>query len=339
MRAPRIKPTEGSAVYHCLSRVVDRSFRLGPADQEQFVRFLREYEGFCGVRVWTYCVMSNHFHVLVEVPARPSVLPTAEELVERLRGLSCSGLGVKRVEQRIASFRALQDVVGEREYLEQFFRRMWDVSQFMKLVKQRFSRWYNRDRGRKGTLWEERFRSVLVENQGEAAAVVAAYVDLNPVRAGMVAEPQEYRWSGYGEASAGQPRALAGVQAVMRAATGQEESERKSLERYRMWLYGQGEERAGTDEQGQPLRKGFKREEVLAVIRNQGVVTKAEYLRCRIRYFAEGVALGSRAYVEGIFRQYRDRFDRRRTDGARPMEGWSGKDLFAMRSFGRDAVG
>jgi hypothetical protein len=35
---------------------------------------------------------------------------------------------------------------------------MWDVSAFMKLLKQRFTQWFNRQRGRKGTLWEERFK-------------------------------------------------------------------------------------------------------------------------------------------------------------------------------------
>ena len=56
----------------------------------------------------------------------------------------------------------------------------------MKLLKQRFTQWFNRQRGRKGTLWEERFKSVLVEGTGEVLATMAAYIDLNPVRAGIV---------------------------------------------------------------------------------------------------------------------------------------------------------
>jgi len=46
-------------------------------------------------------------------------------------------------------------------------------------------------------LWEERYKSVIVES-GEAARTIAAYIDLNPVRAGMVSDPAEYRWSSYG---------------------------------------------------------------------------------------------------------------------------------------------
>jgi REP element-mobilizing transposase RayT len=75
MRQPRLKaPTSHPvAYYHCISRVVDRQFVLGETEKEQFVSLMREYEMFCGVRVLTFCIMSNHFHLLVEVPQRPSV--------------------------------------------------------------------------------------------------------------------------------------------------------------------------------------------------------------------------------------------------------------------------
>ena len=50
---------------HCLSRVVNRDFLLDTMEREQFRKLMREYEQLCGVRVLTYCVMSNHGHVLV----------------------------------------------------------------------------------------------------------------------------------------------------------------------------------------------------------------------------------------------------------------------------------
>ena len=63
MRRPRFKapPEHPLAYYHCISRVVDRQFVFGPPEKEQFVEFMRLYERFCGLRVVTYCVMSNHF--------------------------------------------------------------------------------------------------------------------------------------------------------------------------------------------------------------------------------------------------------------------------------------
>lgn len=58
--------------------------------------------------------------------------------------------------------------------------------------------WFNRNNQRRGTLWEERFKSVIIES-GVASRMMATYIDLNPVRAGMVKDPAEYRWSGYCE--------------------------------------------------------------------------------------------------------------------------------------------
>ena len=60
-----------------------------------------------------------------------------------------------------------QDTKGAAEYLDQFYQRMWDVSEFIKLLKQRFTQWYNRRMNRKGTLWEDRFKSVLVDGEGD----------------------------------------------------------------------------------------------------------------------------------------------------------------------------
>ena len=68
---------------------------------------------------------------------------------------------------------------------------MGDVSAFMKELKQRFSIWFNRSHKRFGTLWAERFKSVLIENAASALRTVAAYIDLNPVRAGLVEDPKE----------------------------------------------------------------------------------------------------------------------------------------------------
>ena len=71
--------------------------------------------------------------------------------------------------------------------------RLFDLSKFMKEFKHKFSTWFNGTHGRRGTLWEERFKSVLLE-EGEAVRTVAAYIDLNPVRAGLCENPEDYRW-------------------------------------------------------------------------------------------------------------------------------------------------
>lgn len=340
MRQPRLKAPPGPqpAYYHCLSRVVERRRHFGDAEKEQFVTLMHEYAEFCEVRVLTFCILDNHFHLLLEVPPPPKTLPTADQIVEKLRRLS-GHQNVEGVRQRLAQFREAQDPEGEAEYLARFHARMWDVSAYMKLLKQRFSQWFNGRQERKGTLWEERFRSVLVEGTGLALATMGAYIDLNPVRAGVVEDPKEYRWSGYGEAMAGRKEAKLGIQRLVQGLPqGKEEEEwNGSMEVYRMYLYLEGDERReGIDEEGRPARGVLKAEAVGEVLRAKGRVPVREYVRCRVRYFCDGAVLGSREYVEGIFRGMRERFGPRRKSGARALRGLKaeeGAGLFTVRQF------
>ena len=343
MRQARLKAPASfpRAYYHCLSRVVDRQFVLGEAEKEQFVALMREYESFCGVRVLTFCIMSNHFHLLVEVPQRPKELPSDEELlaqVERLSGLA--GGGTTR--QMLERFRKQGHDKAAGEMREKLFARMWDVSAFMKLLKQRFTQWFNHERGRKGTLWEERFRSVLVEGAGEALATMAAYIDLNPVRANLVEDPKDYRWCGYGEALAGRRRAKEGLRTVIAGGervAPEQVAQVEALAKYRRWLFGQGEANDGTDAEGRSLRRGFSREAVAQAVAEKGRVALADYVRLRVRYFADGAVLGTRDYVNGVFKALRRRFGPNRKDGARRLRGVASDELYALRDLRVRAVG
>ena len=96
---------------------------------------------------------------------------------------------------------------------------MGDVSQFMKLVKQRFSTWFNRSHNRYGTLWAERFKSVLAEPDGRVLGTMVAYIDLNCIRAGLVQDPKDYRFCGYAEAVAGHTAAQQGLKSVFGGAS------------------------------------------------------------------------------------------------------------------------
>src|SRR5210317_856198 len=177
---------------------------------------MRDYERFCKLRVLAFCVMANHFHILLEVPMAPEQRGadwSDEELLDHLSGLySKRQMGALRWE--LEHYRKQNNTQAAEAFRERYFRRMWDLSQFMKTLKQRFTRWFNRCHGRKGTLWEERFKSVLVED-GHAARTMAAYIDLNPVRAKIVDDPKDYRWCSYAEAVAGKERAREGLQRVM----------------------------------------------------------------------------------------------------------------------------
>ena len=124
-----------------------------------------------------------------------------DELLKRLSSTSTEAF-VEVVRKELAEARSQ----GREEWVAEIHARhtyrMHNLSEFMKTLLQRFTRWFNRTHHRKGTLWEERYRSVIVES-GVAARTMAAYIDLNPVRAGVVSDPADYRWSSYGEAIGG----------------------------------------------------------------------------------------------------------------------------------------
>ena len=340
MRRPRFKapPEHPLGYYHCISRVVDRRFVFGPEEKEQFVAFMRLYERFCGVRVVTYCVMSNHFHVLVEVPQRPAELPDDTALLARLAGVYGKGGGAGTIRQRLEYFRK-EGAHAEAEALrESIFARMWDVSAFMKLLKQRFTQWFNRTHARKGTLWEERFKSVLVEGAGNALGTMAAYIDLNPVRAALVTDPKDYRWCGYAAALAGVKTARTGLAIVANAVRGKTVAANALLPEYRLLLFGRGEE-TGLADDGSPLRRGFKAREIEKVLAAKGRLAHWQMLRCRVRYFADGMALGTKTFLNEVFAARREHFGPKRTTGARPLRGVEANGLCALRDLRLRPVG
>jgi REP element-mobilizing transposase RayT len=96
MRHARVK-TEGTGCYHVVSRIVDRAFKLDDGEKEIFRRMMRKAEAFSGVRVLTYAVMSNHFHLLVEVPEWGEV--GGAELLRRMTALYGTAYVAARTKQ------------------------------------------------------------------------------------------------------------------------------------------------------------------------------------------------------------------------------------------------
>lgn len=70
------------------------------------------------------------------------------------------------------------------------------LPQMMQAVGRRYVRHFNDRQGRTGTLWEGRYRSTVIQSERYLLACMA-YIDLNPVRAGLVAEPRDYPWSSH----------------------------------------------------------------------------------------------------------------------------------------------
>ena len=315
MRHARVK-VEGAGCYHVVSRIVDRAFRMDDGEKEIFRGIMRRAEAFCGVRILTYAVMSNHFHLLVEVPEPGAV--DEGELVRRV-GILYGRVYAANLVKQWAEWRKTGAAYLVEEQQDRLRARMYDLSAFVKTLKQRYSMSYNSRHGRKGTLWEDRFKSVLVENGEQARATVAAYIDLNPVRAKLVEDPKDYRWSGYGEACGGGRLAREGLVAVHDSRWLERPGGwRQAAERYRVLLYTAGEEkREALGER--VVRPGLAAAEVDRVIETGGKLTLPQALRCRVRYFTDGMAIGGKVFVDGVFERNRRFFSPKRKDGARRM--------------------
>ncbi len=287
MRTRRLKITDGSAYYHVISRTVLGMRLFEDTDKEVLRKMIRKVALFCGIEVLTYCIMGNHFHILIKVPEAQKL--TDSELVGRFAHLYPEPTKYQLLSPEMLQ-RKLQAGGEEADELRQkYLARMGDLSQFMKLLKQRFAIWYHKTHGTYGTLWADRFKSVLVEGKANALSVVSAYIDLNPVRAGLVSDPKDYRFCGYAEAVAGSRESQAGLEGVMGAGS-------KALPAYRVLLFGVG----SAPREGEIPR--ITAEEALKVMKGQkGELSTAVLLRCRMRYFTDGVIIGSKQFVREGF--------------------------------------
>ena len=331
MRQARIKVDsgEGEAVYHVMTRTVNGERLLDDPAMEVLRKQLWQIADYCGLEIITYTILSNHFHVLVRVPKRVEV--SDSELIRRYRVLY-----PKPTKYQTARFEVIQSQLksdGEeaRAWRDRQLAMMGDLSPFMKLVKQRFSVWFNRTHQRYGTLWAERFKSVLVEAKSGVMKTMAAYIDLNPVRAGLVTDPKDYRFCGYAEAVAGRLTARAGLSRLIEGSRSR--GWKWAHDSYRETLFGKGgaakERRAKIDD-----------EAVQKVIQAKGRLPLHEVLRCRVRYFTDGAVLGGHAFVQEHLGTYQKLTGRRSRTSPRPVPrvtDWG--DLSTLRGLRRGAFG
>jgi putative transposase len=341
--------------YHVISRVVDRRFAFGAEEKEKFRTLMRLQEKFTGCRVVSYCLMCNHFHLLLEVPPIADSEIPEELLLKRLSAIY-SEVFIAGVTKELADAKGavyssesgMDEAIGA--IYKRFTYRMQDLGEFMKGLLQRFTQWFNRVHSRTGRLWEDRFKSVIVED-GVAAKTISAYIDLNPVRAGMVKDPADYRWSSYGEAIGGGPKgngktARAGLVRALRAHLGTEADSELwasgvSREYRKLLMVGAVEKSvAATGRDGKAvvktLRKGISQNNLMEAQDKDGEISFGKLLRCRIRYFTDGAVIGSRSFVDEAFAKSRSRFGPKRKTGARTLKGdaasangilWSLRDL------------
>jgi REP element-mobilizing transposase RayT len=338
--------TSSWGVMHAFNRTAGGLFLFGEAEKDYFRFLVHGAAHFCGLEVLGWTCLDNHFHLILNVPsevegARLRAEVSEEEIFARME--KCySQIYLKDTKQRIKKFRSRP---GKEHLAEDIIRRlraqMYDISNYMHIVQRRFSAWFNDRHDRRGTLWQGRFGSTLVESSGEALRKTAAYIDLNAVRAGIVDDPKDYRWCGYAEAEVGRTEGVAGVVATVRMATDCPESEpisaSEAIACYRDWLAELGA--PVIDEQGGVVRRGFGGAGAGGESKGNGNPGPAARLGTRIRYFTASLVIGSRAFCEEHFRRYRYAFGPNRQSGARPLRHGNWGGLCGLRDLRRNVIG
>ena len=307
----RIKLGEGiRGYYHLMSRTVNGEKWFGLREKEYLRKLIWQVAEFSGVRVITYAVMDNHFHVLAEVPPEREV--SDEEIVRRFAVLYPEPTPWQPLTAEALAELLAENGVRGQELREELTARMHDVSWLMKTIKQRFAIWFNKPRERFGPVWAERFKSVLVEGDVKALRTVAAYIDLNGVRAGLADDPKDYRFCGYAEAVVGHTEAREGLSVL---ACG-------GLAGYRQSLFGIG----AAPKEG---KAGIDPASAARVIDGEGgELSLPEALGSRCRYLTGSLVIGSRSFISEVLQPQQSR--RKRPIRPHPMEGgdWEGLNVF-----------
>ena len=227
---------------------------------------------FYFVDVLGFCIMSNHFHLVVRV--YPQEYPSEAELRKRLVAWYPEGRVITALD------------------VEKFRKRWTSLSKFLKDIKQGFTRYYNKMQNRQGFFWGGRFKSLIVQD-GRSLVNLLAYVDLNPLRAGIVKRPEEYTWCSLGyRMQTSNKGDLLSLDFGMRE-WGEDDAD-EIIRKFREFVYETGAIDTGHGKVMDP--------QIVAKARkNNFEIKRTELFSCRARYFSDAGILGSKEFVQEGF--------------------------------------
>jgi putative transposase len=295
-RIPRIMLIGEPTAYHIMSRSALDGYPIDDVDKDFFVEQVVKLSKLFFVEILGFCCMGNHFHLLVRM--RPDT--------------TCSDTELKK---RLATFYNKEPIFYEDGQLPFYREKLTNLSEYVREIKLRFARFYNKRHGRRGYFWGDRFKSVFVENI-ETLINCLAYIDLNPVRAGLVTRPEDYRWNSIGyHIQTNNRDDFLSLDFGLREFGEMNDKER--LRRYRRFLYETGAIDKGKGVQIDPnvLEKERKSDFEL---------TRARRFSCRTRYFTDSGIIGGKAFVSATYQRVKEAFQAKRDKIPKPVSGLSG---------------
>ena len=199
MTSPRrtLIDLDSTPYYHCIVRCVRRAFLCGEDSltgnsyehrKPWVVDRLKQLASIFAIEVCAYAVMSNHYHVVLHVDAQTAKSWSDCEVLQRWTKLFDGPLLVQQFLAGKIPDQAQQQRLTE--YATTYRQRLGDISWFMRCLNEHLARKANEEDDCKGRFWEGRFKSQALLDEAAVLSCMA-YVDLNPVRAGLTNQPED----------------------------------------------------------------------------------------------------------------------------------------------------
>jgi len=298
-RVSRMIVQNQTTVYHVISRTALDGFPLGDFERDFLLRLIMRMSGLFFTEIMGLSIMGNHFHLLVKMI--PDHHFTDDD-----------------VKKRLAQFYGEKKAPAGDGNLPLMREKLSNLSEFIREIKVNFTRFYNKRHGRKGYFWGDRFKSVIVE-EGETLINCLAYIDLNPVRAGIVKRPEDYRWNSLGyHIQTNNKNGFLSTDFGLKEFNVKSEKER--VRRYRKYVYETGAI--------QPAEKPYTKtidEKIVAKERKKGFeISRTDRFLYRTRYFTDSGIIGSREFVSGTYQQFKHLFQSRHEKMPKSVKGLDG---------------
>ena len=282
-RIPRMVINDETTVYHVMSRTALDGFPLGDIEKDFMIDLIKRYAGLYFVEILGVCIMGNHFHLLVKM------LPEYK-------------FSDKEIKKRFVDFYGNQRLFADG-LIPSLRQKLSSLSEFIREIKVGFTRFYNRRHNRRGYFWGDRFKSVIVEN-GETLINCLAYIDLNPLRAGLVERPEAYRWNslGYHLQTNNRDNFLSTDFGLKEFNV---KSKKERIRRYRRYVY----EAGALNRLGKGKVKVIDDKAIEKERKREFEISRNHRFRYRTRYFIDSGVIGSKEFVSKNYLRFKHVFN------------------------------
>ncbi|WP_045213418.1 transposase [Desulfonatronovibrio magnus] len=287
------------SVYHIVSRTALQGLPIKDKDNDFLLGLIKKLSQLYFVDVLGFALLGNHFHLVIRM--YPESEPTDEEIKERLQKYYGDELKVTGV------------------LVSDYRKRLTNLGAYVKDIKQGFTRYFNKKYGRRGFFWGDRFKSMIVQD-GLSLVNLLAYVDLNPIRAGIVKKPEDYRWCSLGYHT--QTGNKDGLLLDFGMKEWNEFDPKEIVRKYRQFVYETGAVDAG---KGKTMDK-----KIVEKARKKGYkISRTDRFRYRCRYFTDSGVIGGKDFVQEVFDQVKHLLGSKDTRKFTPVGGVDG--VYSMK--------